>query len=146
MALWILRAVFILVAAGLGTIIVNSNLFPPNPAWLPLIAFMGVMLLALAVISLDVFFPQKQIDTISAVYFGIIVGFFLTYVIGLALTPYLDFRPGAAGEISRGGAVQLLLGMVLCYTCISLLLQTKDDFRFIIPYVELAYDVKWSVL
>ena len=38
--------------------------------------------------------------------------------------------------------VELLLGMVLCYTCISLLLQTKDDFRFIIPYVEFAKEVK----
>ena len=32
--------------------------------------------------------------------------------------------------------------MVLCYTCISVLLQTKNDFRFIIPYVEFAKEVK----
>ncbi len=38
--------------------------------------------------------------------------------------------------------VPLLLGMVLCYLCISLLLQTKDDFRFIIPYVEFVKEVK----
>jgi uncharacterized protein YacL len=38
--------------------------------------------------------------------------------------------------------VLLLLGMVLCYTCVSVLLQTKDDFRFIIPYVEFAREVK----
>jgi hypothetical protein len=36
----------------------------------------------------------------------------------------------------------LVLGTVLCYTCISLLLQTKDDFRFIIPYVEFVKEVK----
>ena len=35
-----------------------------------------------------------------------------------------------------------VLGMILCYVCISLLLQTKDDFRFIIPYVEFAKEVK----
>ena len=34
------------------------------------------------------------------------------------------------------------MGVVLCYLCISLLLQTKDDFRFIIPYVEFSKDVK----
>ena len=33
-------------------------------------------------------------------------------------------------------------GLVLCYVCISLLMQTKDDFRFIIPYVEFAKEVK----
>ena len=32
--------------------------------------------------------------------------------------------------------------MVLCYTCISMLMQTKDDFRFIIPYVEFAKEIK----
>ena len=32
--------------------------------------------------------------------------------------------------------------MVVCYLCISLLLQTKDDFRFIIPYVEFSKEVK----
>jgi uncharacterized protein YacL len=30
----------------------------------------------------------------------------------------------------------------MCYSCISVLLQTKDDFRFIIPYVEFAREVK----
>ena len=32
--------------------------------------------------------------------------------------------------------------MIICYTCISVLMQTKDDFRFIIPYVEFAKEVK----
>ena len=36
----------------------------------------------------------------------------------------------------------IALGMVLCYTCVSLLLQTKNDFRFIIPYVEFAKEIK----
>ena len=30
----------------------------------------------------------------------------------------------------------------ICYVCISTLLQTKDDFRFIIPYVEFSKEVK----
>ena len=38
--------------------------------------------------------------------------------------------------------VQVGLGTVICYTCISLLIQTKDDFRFIIPYVEFSKEVK----
>jgi uncharacterized protein YacL len=34
------------------------------------------------------------------------------------------------------------LATIVCYSCISVLLQTKDDFRFIIPYVEFAKEVK----
>jgi len=30
----------------------------------------------------------------------------------------------------------------LCYLCVSTLLQTKDDFRFIIPYMEFSKEVK----
>jgi uncharacterized protein YacL len=36
----------------------------------------------------------------------------------------------------------LVIGVSLCYACISMLMQTKDDFRFIIPYVEFAKEVK----
>jgi uncharacterized protein YacL len=38
--------------------------------------------------------------------------------------------------------VTLLLTIVCCYVCVSLLLQTKDEFRFIIPYVEFSKQVK----
>jgi uncharacterized protein YacL len=34
------------------------------------------------------------------------------------------------------------LTIFICYLCISTLLQTKDDFRFIIPYVEFSKEVK----
>jgi len=37
---------------------------------------------------------------------------------------------------------KLLLFLIMPYICISLLLQTKDDFRFVIPYVEFAKEVK----
>jgi uncharacterized protein YacL len=82
-----------------------------------------------------VLFKRKRIDTISAVYFGLLIGLLLTYVLGIALTPLVensDFRT----------STQLILGMILCYVCISFLIQTKDDFRFIIPYVEFAKEVK----
>jgi uncharacterized protein YacL len=35
-----------------------------------------------------------------------------------------------------------LFMLFACYICISTLLQTKDDFRFIIPYVEFSKEVK----
>ena len=38
--------------------------------------------------------------------------------------------------------INLLLAIPLCYICTSFLLQTRHDFRFIIPYVEFKKDVK----
>jgi uncharacterized protein YacL len=89
------------------------------------------------VIAIDLLIPRKRLQTITAVYFGVIVGMFLTYVVRLALDPLLSDTRSFSVQW-----VQLLLGMVLCYTCVSVLLQTKDDFRFIIPYVEFAREVK----
>jgi uncharacterized protein YacL len=103
------------------------------------------------VIGLDVVVRRKRVDTISCVYFGLVVGFFLTYVVGIALEPLLQtlgdkLLGGAENRDQYGnfvqGVVQLVLGMILCYTCVSLLIQTKDDFRFIIPYVEFSKEVK----
>ena len=91
------------------------------------------------VILADVLIPQKPLDTISAVYFGMIVGLFLAYVAGLALTPLFPAPP--QGEGLRG-SVQLILATVISYVCISLLIQTRHDFRFIIPYVEFSKEVK----
>lgn len=135
LALLVLRCVFVLVAAGVAASVISSDLLPTSPVWIPIVVFALVMAVALGVIALDIFVPRKRIDTITAVYFGMLIGLFLTYVVGVALTPLL------AGSRYQE-AIRLVLGTVLCYGCISLLLQTKDDFRFIIPYVEFAKEVK----
>jgi len=144
MALFLLRSAFVLVAGGLAFFIVLwSGAVPTEPLWLAYLIFGGIVLLAVAVIAVDVAIPRKQLDTISAVYFGLIVGFFLAYVAGLAITPLFP-SPMVAPEVAEKSrsAVQLVLGAVLSYVCISLLLQTKNDFRFIIPYVEFSKEVK----
>ena len=140
MQLLVLRIAFVLVAIGIATLFVSFVVDSGFP-WLPWLVFLGVLAVAGVVIAFDVFIPRKQIDIISAVYFGLAVGAFLTYILMLALTPLLPDQPQSNAQTTRA-AIQLIVGMVLCYTCISLLLQTKDDFRFIIPYVEFAKEVK----
>lgn len=136
MPIWILRAVFLVVAAGLGVSIANRM---PLHEWGTLYTwgvFIGVVMAAVVIIAIDITFPRKRLDIISCVYFGIIIGLFLTYVVGIAITPIVEANNANAQSI------RLVVGMVLCYFCISLLMQTKDDFRFIIPYVEFAKEVK----
>jgi uncharacterized protein YacL len=136
MALTILRCVFLFFAAGFAAQLAASDMLPQEPAYIPWVAFGGVMLLALAVIAADASLPRKRLDTITAVYFGLIIGLFLTYTLkvafGTALNPEGRWTPW----------IILSMSMVLCYACISILLQTKDDFRFIIPYVEFAKEIK----
>ena len=134
MALIILRCIFLLVAGGISAL-VNSQLGSAAPQWMPIAVFAGIMGLALAVIVADVAVRKKEIATITAVYFGLLVGVLLTYVLSIAAIPMLE-------RFQYAYATQLILGMVLCYICISMLLQTKDDFRFLIPYVEFVREVK----
>jgi uncharacterized protein YacL len=140
MPLIILRCVFLMAAAGLGVYFVNSTQFPRHSEWTSWLVFGGMVLLALGVIALDVAIRRKQLDIISSVYFGLVVGIFLAYVAGLVLAP-LTPQPLSATVLHT---VQLILGLVFCYVCISLLLQTRNDFRFIIPYVEFAREIKGS--
>ena len=39
-------------------------------------------------------------------------------------------------------ALKLAIGVVCCYLATSFILQTKDDIRFVIPYVEFAKETK----
>jgi uncharacterized protein YacL len=139
MALVILRCVFLMVAIALGYQLSNSSLVTGEGKgqWLPWVGFLGVMLIAAGVLSADIAMRRKRLDTITAVYFGIIVGLLLTYVFQLALSPLM---PPANTWLADW--LKLALATIVCYACISVLLQTKDDFRFIIPYVEFAKEVK----
>jgi uncharacterized protein YacL len=117
--------------------LLNSDLLRGENKWLPWICFIVVLVAAIGVLIGDGAIRRKRLDTITAIIFGTFIGLFLTYVFRLALTPLLE---GANEEFVAW--LQLALATVLCYAAISVLLQTKDDFRFIIPYVEFAKEVK----
>ncbi|NMC21654.1 MAG: PIN/TRAM domain-containing protein [Thermogutta sp.] len=139
MALTVLRFIFLVVLAGVAVVVIRSGLYPTDSAWVAWLLVLGIMLLGAAVIALDILFPRKPLHIISSVYFGLIVGLFLAYVAGVALTPI--FESLQSPENVRN-VVQLILAAVLSYTCISFLMQTKDDFRFVIPYVEFSKEVR----
>jgi len=135
MGLIILRCLFVLVAAGLAVFFIQSDRVPEDREVLYWVVFGGMLALALGVIALDVAIRRKDLTTITAVYFGLIVGLLLAWAAGMALTPLV-------GETPYRYDVQLVLGVLFCYICISLLMQTKDDFRFIIPFVEFSKELK----
>ena len=134
MDLIILRCLFLLCAGGVSAII-NTSLSSDLSRSAPWLVFVGIMSLAVAVVAADVFVPRKRIDTISAVYFGVLIGMLLTYILWIAIAPLLVQSIG-------GRSLQLIIALILCYVCTSVLLQTKDDFRFLIPYVEFVREVK----
>ncbi len=140
MVLWIIRTVFLLSAAGVGFAFLRSDAFQKTGFERPLLPYVAFMLGVVATIAIDVMTPRKRIEIISCVYFGIVIGLFFTYIVGFILDPLLLKADMTPSELK--GPIQLAVGVCLCYYCVSLLLQTRDDFRFIIPYVEFSKEVK----
>jgi uncharacterized protein YacL len=138
MAIIILRALFVLVTAGIAVLIFNSAPLREAPSWLPWAVLAGMIALPLAVIGVDLSLRRKDLTVITAVYFGLLIGVFLTYIAMLALAPFLPHTP----EHPIREWLPPILGAVFCYICTSLLLQTRNEFRFLIPYVEFARDVR----
>jgi uncharacterized protein YacL len=138
MALWILRTIFLVSAAGVSVAIARSS--EQTGIHNPWLAFVLLMIGAFVLVAIDIFIRKKRIETISCVYFGILIGLFLTLVVGFAMEPLFY---GDTMEVkSLKNVIQLAIGIALSYLCISFLLQTRDDFRFIIPFVEFSKEVK----
>lgn len=137
MALVILRTVFLMLAITLGFRLLQTDVLTSENPWLPWVGFLSVLLLAIGVLVGDKLIKRKRLDTITAFYFGLLIGLVLTQVLQAALTPIIPTDPEWLPSW-----LQLALATVVCYSCISVLLQTKDDFRFIIPYVEFAKEIK----
>ena len=139
MLLIVLRCLYFIVCAGatatfvsqgapkieLGTLVIDNEL----------VLFGVFMLLSQVVTIVDILLPRKRIEVISSVYFGLLVGVLLSYLLIQALSPVIEGSP-------HRNAVVMLTALILPYFCISLLLQTKDDFRFVIPYVEFVRELK----
>src|SRR5262249_33507397 len=136
MLLVIIRSLFMLVVAGMGA--QTAKVVSEKQLINPYLVFFGVMLAAVIVVIGDILTPRTRIQNISGIYFGVLVGVFLAYLVREALQPTLDLLMNKAVHIWFSS----FLTLFICYICISVLLQTKDDFRFIIPYMEFSKEIK----
>ena len=138
----IIRVLYALVAAGAIATFISPGAETDHPIPIidahPIMAFAILFAITQAVTILDVFIRRKRIEVISAVYFGVLIGALLSYLMIRAIEPVfftLD-RPEYKDVFG------MMLTLVVTYLCTSFLLQTKDDFRFVIPYVEFARELK----
>ena len=105
---------------------------------------------SLVFISLDILLPRKSLSAIAGLFFGLIVGMVFAYGLSLIVDLVVEANM-SAGEISDDpalaslvSALKLAIGVICSYLAISFILQTKDDVRFVIPYVEFSKQTKGS--
>lgn len=111
--------------------------------WIPV----GVAIcLFLLVYLIDRFTPNKKVSTISGVFLGLVVGMLATVVLGLAMDLVIrtwGFNTTAIDYLKPlMGTIKVMLGLCLCYLGVTTVLQTQDDFRIVIPYVEFAKQIR----
>ena len=150
--LFLLRIIYVLICAGASVALICSPLVPEFMRFNRGISFVLLMLVTQVVTLLDIIIPRKRLDAIAAVYFGLLVGWLLAFQLQYAAQAFLNsVGVGVAkdedgtlinAENPYARVVGAVAGIMLPYICISFLLQTKDDFRFVIPYVEFAKEIK----
>ena len=143
MLLWIIRAIYTVICFGaLATFAFNQKSNSPDFVdQHPLFSFIGMVGLTLSIMVVDVLVPRKRVEVISAVYFGLLIGVLLTYLLNQALQPFFNQYFDKEGDAFSALATLISI-LILPYLCITFLLQTKDQFRFVIPYVEFSRELK----
>lgn len=112
----------------------------PFEWWQPVAIAIFVFCIAILV---DIATPTKKLTTISAIFFGLLAGMLATAavsaVIDLLIAAWVPKPETVSGIIAL---IKVMLGMALSYLGVSSVLQTQDDFRLVIPYVEFSKQVR----
>lgn len=139
MIMWVLRGAFGSLVVGVA-VFVAGYYAHHEQVGSAILSLIGIVGLGALVISTDILIRAKQITTISAIYFGLLLGLLLGTLFADAMQSYLVEWLGDRKELVQ--SIRLLITLIFCYVATSTLLQTKDEFRFIIPYVEFSKQVK----
>ncbi|MBN1341492.1 MAG: PIN domain-containing protein [Phycisphaerae bacterium] len=110
---------------------------------LPVISlWMGAIGVAIVLVALDLLIAEKSIRAIGAIIFGLAGGLLMSVAASIILNLLIQtYAPMWEGTPFHNVLV-VLLGVCFCYLSISFVLQTKDDFRLVIPYVQFSKQTK----
>ncbi|HJZ92870.1 MAG TPA: PIN domain-containing protein [Gemmataceae bacterium] len=143
MLLWLLRGLFVAIVVGMAVAAFTTfSEIQGDRLWPGIRASLIILGIGAIVLFTDLWERNKQITTLSALYFGLLLGLLLGWLFSMALERFLGTWIEAPESAPVVVVVRVFTTVVCCYITISTLLQTKDEFRFIIPYVEFAKQVK----
>jgi uncharacterized protein YacL len=144
MILHLLRALFVLLMAAVGWHLITTQpgIFGDQYTWLA----MTVLLVAgVLIVCVDILAPRRKLAILSGSFLGLIVGMLTTYAFSFVVAMLVDrYLANLTTEHKAliAADINIVVGVVFCYIAISFILQSKDDFRFIIPYVEFSKQTK----
>jgi len=150
MLLWIFRIIFIFIILAVLFVNITSDAISMDEkgeyseevrnANFFAILWSGLGM-ALFVLLLDILTPKGKLAALAGVFFGLLVGMLISWVFApvvdmIVVTYDIGLKAVAVA------AIKWMLGICICYLVISIVIRTKDDVRFVIPYVEFAKQMK----
>lgn len=149
--LWVLRGLFLVLifSIALLNIYAQTNVPTGISPWVPVgVPLTFALVLFVGALLIDIATPKKKISTISGVFLGILGGLIVTYAAGflinLLMETWIGDRQTMLTIKPYSDTIKLMVGVMLCYLGVSIVLQTQDDFRLVIPYVEFAKQIRGS--
>ncbi len=143
-AIILIRVLYLLVCAGA----IVTYLQPGKDASMPssvsghtVLTFFVILAITQSVMVIDLLVRKKRIEIISAIYFGVMIGFLLSYLVIQAVQPFFT---AIDVPLYFRNITATVLSLMITYLSVSFIIQTRDDFRFVIPYVEFSRELKGS--
>jgi uncharacterized protein YacL len=121
-----------------GAAFAQKRDYPEIVVRYPALSFCVMLAITQTATLFDMLFRRKRIEAISAVYFGLFVGVVLAYSLIQALIHAFP------KETVYYPLVVMFPLLMIPFVCVTLILQTKDNFRFAIPYVEFQRELRGS--
>ncbi|MBN2270882.1 MAG: hypothetical protein JXN61_09730 [Sedimentisphaerales bacterium] len=142
MLLWVFRAIFWVIVISLLFVNVSSTEISGAAGSVNFVAVLVSGLgMAIFVFLLDVLTPKRKLAALAGVFFGLLVGMLISIVLAAVVDMVSDsYKIELIPQTAR--AIKWVLGVCMCYLTISVVMRTKDDVRFVIPYVEFAKQTK----
>jgi len=138
MLMVIMRIIFVCAGASLSFHIANVT-YPDEPIR-KLLGFAYGVVISFVILGAEYIISKRPIPAIFTVIFGLLVGFVLSSIffrlIVLTLGPDAYSSLGFPNRETFEGLLRLTLTLIFCFFGVSIIYHTRDNFNFIIPYVE----------
>lgn len=135
--LYFIRFVFFITAVAVLMLGLSDTEKIQQDYW---IFTMGLILTIVAII-VEWLTPKKSLSSLAGIFFGMMAGLVISWGTSQILAMVDDIYSLEMSPETLKMATWIS-GICICYVCISIVIRTKDDFRFLIPYVEFTRQTK----
>ncbi len=137
MVIWMVRGVFVIVL--ISVLLLGMQESGPFNQFYSALGGIAILVFGLCV---DFLMPRKKLNEFAGVFFGVVVGFLISLGINNVVQALFEVYGSGRLPGQWDSGIKWLITMLCCYISVVFVMQTKDDFRFIIPYVEFSKQTK----